>query len=391
MNDSRRVVLKPGREKALHNRHPWIFSGAIDSFPVFENGEIFPVYSSHGKFLAKAYFHTENSICGRVLTFLDEPIECTIDQRITEAISHREKMFDREKTNCFRLINAEGDGLPGLVVDMYDDLAVVQINTHGMHRLKSLITEKLKTKLILRGIYEKSHSGARQREGLSDSLNPLYGNCPKEILVKENGVLFLVAIEEGQKTGLFLDQREMRQLIYRLSKNKRVLNCFSYTGGFSLFALKGGAEYVTSVDSSEGACRYAMENTSLNHIPLEQHEVVKSDVFDYLRNPHPPFDLVILDPPAFAKKRQDVNEACRGYKEINRRVLEKMPPDSYLLTCSCSHFIDENLFQNIVFQAAIEAKREAVICSRHIQAIDHPVSLFHPEGEYLKGLLLHIH
>ncbi len=389
MSDQK-VTLKPGKEKALRNRHPWIFSGAVDSMPAFENGEILPVYSASGEFLAKAYFHPENSICGRVLTFIDEPIENAIDQRITEAIALRERMFDREKTNCFRLINAEGDGLPGLIIDIYDDLAVVQINTHGMHRLKPLIVEKLKAKLKLRGIFEKSHSAARRQEGLSDSLGSLYGECPKEMLVKENSVLFLVAIEEGQKTGFFLDQREMRQLIYRLSKSKRVLNCFSYTGGFSLFALKGGAEFVTSIDNSEGACRYAMENTLLNHIPLSQHEVIKADVFDYLKSPKQPFDIVILDPPAFAKKRQDVNAACHGYKEINRRILEIMSPDSYLLTCSCSHFIDEDLFQQVVFQAAIEAKRDAVICSRHIQAADHPVSLFHPEGKYLKGLLLHI-
>ncbi len=385
-----KIVLKPGREKALRNRHPWIFSGAIDSAPPFENGEVLPVYSSHGEFLAKAYFHTENSLCGRVLTFVDEPIETAIEKRMSEAIALREKMFDREVTNCFRLINAEGDGLPGLIVDIYDDLAVIQINTHGMERLKPLVSEKLRTKLKLRGIYEKSHSSARRHEGLPDSLGVLYGECPKEMLVKENGILFLVGIEQGQKTGFFLDQREMRQLICRLSQNKRVLNCFSYTGGFSLFALKGGAQFVASIDSSEGACRYAKENTLLNHIPLDRHEVVQADVFEYLQNPKQPFDLVILDPPAFAKKRHDINDACRGYKEINRRVLERMPPSSYLLTCSCSHYIDENLFQQLIFQAAIEAKREAVICSRHIQAADHPVSLFHPEGEYLKGLLLHI-
>ena len=386
----RHVVLKPGKEKALRNRHPWIFSGAVASSPSFENGEVLPVYSSSGEFLAKAYFHLENSICGRVLTFMDEPIENAIEQRIAEATLLREKMFDREKTNCFRLINAEGDGLPGLIVDIYDDLAVVQINTYGMERLKPIILEKLKDKLKLRGIYEKSHSSARRQEGLPDLLTPLYGDCPKEILAKENGISFLVGIEEGQKTGFFLDQREMRQLIHRISKNKRVLNCFSYTGGFSLFALKGGAASVTSIDSSEGACRYAMENTLLNHIPLTQHTVVQSDVFDYLRNAKEQYDIVILDPPAFAKKRQDINDACRGYKEINRRVMQMMPPDSYLLTCSCSHFIDEDLFQQVLFQAAIEAKREAAICSRHIQAADHPVSLFHPEGEYLKGLLLHI-
>lgn len=390
MDNQRRVVLKPGREKALRNRHPWIFSGAIASFPVFENGEVLPVYSDSGGFLAQAYFHNENSISGRVLSFLDEPIENAIDKRIAEAVALRERMFDREMTNCYRLINAEGDWLPGLIVDVYDEFAVVQINTHGMERLKSLIVEKLKNRVKLRGIYERSQSGARRQEGLPDSVGSLFGECPKEILVKENGLSFLVSIEEGQKTGFFLDQREMRQLISRLGKNKRVLNCFSYTGGFSLFALKGGATSVTSIDSSEEACRYAMENTLLNHIPLTQHKVIKEDVFDYLKNCKEPFDVAILDPPAFAKKRGDVNDACRGYKEINRRVFEMMPPDSYLLTSSCSYFIDENLFQQVVFQAAIEAKREVAICSRHIQATDHPVSLFHPEGEYLKSLLLHI-
>lgn len=390
MDNERRVVLKPGRDKALLNRHPWIFSGAVASFPTFENGEILPVYSDKGGFLAQAYFHNENSISGRVLSFTDAPIENTIDERIAQAISLREQMFDRLSTNCYRLINAEGDGLPGLIVDIYDEFAVMQVNTHGMQRLKSIIVSKLIAKLKLRGIYERSHSGARRQEGLPDALGSLYGECPKDILVKENGLSFLVCIEQGQKTGFFLDQREMRQLILRLSKDKHVLNCFSYTGGFSLFALKGGAVSVTSVDSSAEACRYAMENTLLNHIPLDRHRVIEADVFDYLKNCKQRFEIVILDPPAFAKKRQDINEACRGYKEINRRAFEIMPPDSYLLTCSCSYFIDENLFQQVVFQAAIEAKREVVICSRHIQAPDHPVSLFHPEGTYLKGLLLHI-
>jgi 23S rRNA (cytosine1962-C5)-methyltransferase len=390
MNDQRRVVLKPGRDKALRNRHPWIFSGAIESAPPFENGDVLPVYSSPGEFLALAYFHKENSISGRVLTFLDEPVENALEQRISEAIALRSKMFDRELTNCYRLINAEGDGIPGLIVDVYDDLAVLQINTWGIERLKGLILQKLSSKLKLRGIYEKSQSSARRQEGLPDAVGALFGQCPKEMLVKENGILFLVGVEDGQKTGFFLDQREMRRLVGRLCKNKRVLNCFSYTGGFSLFALKGGAESVTSIDSSEEACRYAMENTLLNHFPLAQHEVIRADVFDYLKHNKDSFDIVILDPPAFAKKRQDVNDACRGYKEINRRSFEMMPPNSYVLTSSCSHYIDEDLFQQLIFQAAIEAKREAAICSRHVQATDHPISLFHPEGGYLKSLLLHI-
>lgn len=386
----RRVILKPGRDKSVRNRHPWIFSGAIASFPAFQTGEVLPVHSSSGEFLAQAYFHDQNSISGRILTFLDEPINKALENRLIEAIAFRKSLFHPEGTNCYRLVNAEGDGLAGLIVDLYDDIAVLQINTHGMEALKPLIVRTLVSSLTLRGIYEKSQSAARALEGLPSHSGLLYGECDKEVIVKENGILFIVDIERGQKTGLFLDQRQMRQLVGSLAQGKRVLNCFSYTAGFSLFALKGGAHAVTSVDSSERACHYARENTLLNHFDSSRHEILCEDVFSYLRAPSLPFDLVILDPPAFAKKRSDVDEACRGYKEINRLCLQKMPPRSYLLTSSCSHFVDERLFGQLLFQAAIEAKREVKICSRHLQAPDHPLSLFHPEGNYLKSLLLYL-
>jgi len=390
MNDVRKVVLKQGREKSLRNRHPWIFSGAVDSFPEFQNGEVLPVHSSSGEFLAKAYFHAQNSISGRVLTFLDEPISQAVTRRLLEAIQLRKGLFDPDVTNCYRLVNAEGDGLAGLVIDIYDDVAVIQISTYGMEALKPLIVQILNAQLRLQGIYEKSQSAARRQEGLSNFSGLLSGECPQEVIVKENGTLFVVDIEEGQKTGLFLDQRQMRQLTQTLSSGRRVLNCFSYTAGFSLFALKGGALSVTSIDSSQKACDCARANTHLNPTLKNRHEIVCEDVFGFLKNKELPFNLIILDPPAFAKKKQDVNEACRGYKEINRLCLQKMPPSSYLLTSSCSHFIDENLFGQLIFQAAVEANREAVICSSHIQALDHPVSLFHPEGRYLKSLLLYV-
>lgn len=386
----RRVVLKPGKEKALLNRHPWIFSGAIATQPPFENGEILPVYSFSGTFLAQAYFHQDNSLAGRVLAFNQDPIRQVIEQRLSEAIAFRRQLFSDHSSNAYRLINAEGDYLPGLVIDLYDDVAVIQFNTCGMERLKPLIVELLKTKISLRGIYEKSHSTARQKEGLPDSKGVLFGECPKEVLVNENGVAFLSAVQEGQKTGFFLDQREMRQKIMQLSEGKRVLNCFSYSGGFSLFALKGGARHVISVDSSAEACRLAHENTLLNNFDNNAHQVVQADVFDYLKTADLDVDIAILDPPAFAKRRQDVESACRGYKEINRLAMQKLPPNAMLLTSTCSHFIDENLFQQLLFQAALEAKREVKICSHHIQALDHPVSLFHPEGKYLKSFLLRI-
>jgi 23S rRNA (cytosine1962-C5)-methyltransferase len=386
----RRVVLKPGKEKAVLKQHPWIFSGAIASFPSYENGEVLSVYSATGQFLAKAYFHNQNSIAGRILTFVDEPIEAAIETRLDRAIALRDRMFDREKTNAFRLVNAEGDEMPGLIADLYDDVLVLQINTVGMALLTPMLVELFCKKLPLKGIFEKSVSQSRRLEGLIDRQGVLFGECPKEVLVKENGLLFLVPIQEGQKTGFFLDQREMRQIIAKHSLDKKVLNCFSYTGGFSLFALHAGATHVTSVDSSEMACHIARENTILNHLNVEQHRVVIADVFDFLKSDPLDYDLVILDPPAFAKKRSDVSQACRGYKELNRLALEKLPKGALLLTCSCSHFVEPALFQNLLFQAALEAKRSVKIVSRHSQASDHPISLFHPEGDYLKSLLLHI-
>lgn len=386
----KRVVLKPGKEKALLKQHPWIFSGAVAALPIFENGDILSVYSSDGQFLAKAYFHTQNSIAGRILTFVDEPIENAIEKRLDRAIALRERLFDRQMTNAFRLINAEGDELPGLIADLYDDVLVLQIHTFGMAKLRPLLVELLSKKLKVKGILEKSLSPARRLEGLSDCQEILYGDCPKEILVKENGILFLVPIQEGQKTGFFLDQREMRLSVAKHALGKKVLNCFSYTGGFSLFALHAGAACVTSVDSSDVACHIARENTLLNHLNVQQHTIHNCDVFDFLQSDPLLYDLIILDPPAFVKKRADVTPGCRAYKELNRRALEKMPKGSLLLTCSCSHFIDSSLFQNLLFQAALEVKRSVKIIARHLQAADHPVSLFHPESDYLKSLLLHV-
>ena len=385
----KRVVLKPGREKALLKQHLWIFSGAIQKLPECENGEILPVFSSEGRFLAYAYFHTTNSIAGRILTFEDEPIEVSLEKKLKAAISMRHALFNPEETNAMRLINAEGDAVAGLIADLYDDVLVLQIQTAGMDRLRPLLVKLFTQMLPLRGIYEKSNSSARMQEGLGEAQGVLYGDCPKEVLIKENGLLFLVPIHEGQKTGFFLDQREMRQSITEHVYGKRVLNCFSYTGGFSLFALQAGAKSVCSVDSSPSACHIAQENVRLNHFDVSRHRTVNADVFAFLKTEPLDYDLIILDPPAFAKRRQDVPAACTAYKEINRLAMEKGGVGSLLLTCSCSYFIETSLFQNLLFQAALEAKRFIKILSRHLQAKDHPISLFHPEGEYLKGFLLH--
>ena len=292
-----------------------------------------------------------------------------------------------ENCTAYRLINAEGDGIPGLVADIYGKVVVLQATTCGIEKLKESIVEILIKLLAPSSIYEKSQGKAREQEGLESSEKLLYGKKIDEVQIEENGIKFLVRPEAGQKTGFFLDQREMRALVMRHAQGRRVLNCFSYTGGFSLAALKGGAQSATSIDICADALALAERNCALNDF---SHTVVKQDVFDYLKESTLPFDLVILDPPAFAKKRSDVMNACRGYKEINRLAIQKMPPGSLLLTSSCSHYIDETLFQNLLFQAAHEAGRTVKILSRHHNAFDHPLSLYHPEGHYLKSLLLYI-
>ncbi len=389
---SKEVVLKPGKEKSLLKRHPWIFSGAIASLPLVENGEVFSVFSSTGEFLAKGYFHGQNSISGRVLTFSDQPVEEALHDAIDRALALRKACLSGQETDCFRLINAEGDGIPGLVVDQYDRILVLQINTCGIERLKNKIIEMLVHKCSPEAIYEKSFSSARRQEGLADFQGWVYSKHSSDLVVREHGALFQISLEKGQKTGFFLDQREMRKKIGELSQGKRVLNCFSYSGGFSIYALRAGAAHVTSVDSSPEALDLAQKNTVLNQINPYTHEIVEADVFDFLRETSDRYDLIILDPPAFAKKKGDQIPACAGYKEINRLAFEllKRCPSHFplLLTCSCSHFIDEGLFQNVVFQAAIDAGSDAQILSKHIQAPDHPISLAHPEGQYLKSLLI---
>jgi 23S rRNA (cytosine1962-C5)-methyltransferase len=378
-----RVVLKPGKEKSLIQRHPWIFSGAIASRPAHQAGDIFQVYSSQGVLLGSGYFHPENSIAGRMLTFSQQdPLEA-IRQKLQSALELRNALA---ATDAKRLINAEGDGLPGLIVDQYKDVLVMQIHTAGIERLKSFLVQELVRLLKPKAIYEKCTAAARRQEGLSDAKGLLYGTETPEVVITEHGISYIVSILEGQKTGFFLDQREMRKKILELSSGKRVLNCFSYTGGFSLAALKGGAQLVHSVEISEEACKLAHRN---NFDP-GRHTIFQADAFDFLRFKPLDYDIIILDPPAFAKKRADIVMASKGYREINRLAIQKIPSQSLLLTCSCSSYIDPTLFQQLIFQSAADAQREVRIIGRHIQAPDHPTSIYHPEGVYLKSFLCYI-
>jgi 23S rRNA (cytosine1962-C5)-methyltransferase len=387
----KKVILKKGKERSLEvNRHPWIFSGAIDSYSAgMQPGDQAFVYGSQGQFLAQAYFQMENSLCGRVLSFDQKPIEQVIREKIQNAWNLRLAIIDMSHTTCFRLINAEEDGLPGLIVDYYDKVLVLQISTSGMQKLCSCVVENLVQVIHPRSIYEKSTSRARAQEGLPPQEGLLYGEEVLEQTVLENGIPFVISVVDGQKTGFFLDQKEMRKKIGELSKGRKVLNCFSYSGGFSLYALHGKASHVTSVDICSKATSLCQKNSDMGNFSQEVHSIYQEDVFSFLqREEMSSYDLIILDPPAFAKKRQEVESATHGYRKINQAVLTTCKPGTILLTCSCSYFMDMGLFQQVLFQAASGAKREVKILSKHIQSLDHPISLYHPEGEYLKSLLL---
>lgn len=386
----RKAVLKPEKEKSLERRHPWIFSGAVASLPGdAAPGELLPVYSHEGKWLALAYFHPGHSLAGRIVSFEEAPIETVIRDRIGKAVLLRTEMFDTEKTNGYRLINAEGDGLPGLVVDRYGDVFVLQITTQGMERLRPIIIKCLQEKLSPRGLYEKSRGQGRMLEGLEEKEGNLWGNTPDEVEILENGHRFIVSLKDGQKTGFFFDQREMRSWVASRAKRKKVLNCFAYSGGFSIAALTGGALHVDSVDTCPYAAALAEKNVACNGHGSNRHTFYQEDVFSYLmKNDLSSYDIIILDPPAFAKKRSDVDNACRGYKQLMRQVMQSAKQGALLLTCSCSYYIDESLFQNIAGQAACEAGRSAAVIGTHIQASDHPYHLAHPEGRYLKSLIL---
>jgi 23S rRNA (cytosine1962-C5)-methyltransferase len=385
----RAVILKKNRDKPIRQRHHWIFSGAVQTLPDFEDGEILSVVSSEGEILGSAYFNRKSAIIGRMLAFDRTPPLLAVEQRITEALAMRRKLVE-PGTNAQRLVNAEGDGLPGLIVDRYNDVLVVQIATLGMERLKPVIVDHLIRALAPRSIHEKSDQPVRREEGLPDFEGLLYGEDIQTVEIREDGLRFLVEIRGSQKSGFYLDLREMRKLVRSLAEGRRVLNCFCYTGGFSVAALAGGAAAVDSVDSSEPAISLARRNLLLNGFSESGNIFMTADVFGFLRREMPAYDFVILDPPAFAKKKTDVVAACRGYKDINRLAFKKTGAKGLLLTLSCSHFVDEALFRQVVFQAAAEAGRDARIIQKHRQAYDHPINIYHPESEYLKGFLLHV-
>lgn len=386
MQIATRLSLKKGKERPILQRHHWIYSGAIAQFP--SEGDLAEVFASTGEKLGLALLNPGHSISGHMIAFGDESLEEALRKRIAAAAALRRTWFDPSKTNAYRLINAEGDGIPGLIADLYDDILVIQISHPGIDKLKEKIVSLLIEICRPKAIIEKSTSFLRKKEGMGESRSQLYGDPVSEVEILENGLRYSVDFVEGQKTGLFLDQREMRALVRDLSKNRRVLNCFSYTGGFSIAALAGGAAHVDSVESSAKCGPRTEKNLQLNG--LSNHRFIQADVFDFLKTSEWNYDLVILDPPAFVKKRNDVPRAFRAYKDMNQHAMKKMAPNTLLLTCSCSYHVEEELFQNILFRAADEAKRNVRIIGRHRLALDHPISIFHPESSYLKSFLLAI-
>jgi len=382
------LELKSGREKSVINRHPWLFSGAVKTFPKAQNGDIIAVCDNKAKVLGYGFYSPNSQIVCRFFHFgVEEDIRSKEFwlSKFKRAYSLRKDLVITQNTNAFRLVHAEGDFLPGIVCDIYKDTAVLQILVKGTEKLVEIYVECLKD-LGINYVYAKTKTSSHEIENIVQT-GWLTANGETMIEILENGIKFIVDIEKGQKTGFFIDQRENRQLLRDLSKGKKVLNTFSYTGGFSAYAIKGGASLVHSVDISKDAIRLCEENIALNS-PTTIHGSCVADCFDYLKTTEEMYDIIVLDPPAFAKNAKSVPNACRGYKELNMMGIKKVKSGGLIMTYSCSQNIDKVLFQKIVFGAAADVGRNVKILKHLEQPMDHPVNIFHPEGEYLKGLLL---
>jgi 23S rRNA (cytosine1962-C5)-methyltransferase len=400
------VKLKPGREKPLLRRHPWIFSGAIGRVDEdIANGQTVEVVDSNGNFLAKGAFSPQSQIRVRVWSWDSEvPVkEGFFRGRLSNAFTARQDILDTRDTDAYRLVHGESDGLPGLIVDRYGDCLVVQSLSSGSEYWLETIVDLLVALTGDKRIYERSDADVRELEGLPQRAGRLYpsksglwqtGESDSAIVeIIENGIRFRVDVLRGHKTGFYLDQRDNRARVGRLAQNREVLDCFSYTGGFTLACLAGGAAEVTAVDSSADALALAHENLELNGYNLHQLSMIQGDVFQVLRSFRDQarsFDLIILDPPKFAPTAAQAQQAARGYKDINLLAFKLLRPGGLLATFSCSGGISADLFQKIVAGAALDAAVEAQIIERLSQGPDHPVSLHFPEGAYLKGLICRV-
>ena len=391
----KKVYLKPGKEESLKRFHPWVFSGAIariEGEP--EEGEIVDVFTSKKEFIACGHYQV-GSIAVRVLTFTQQEIDRDFwRQKLQVAKDLRVALglIGNPENNTYRLVHGEGDNLPGLIIDVYDHTAVVQAHSAGMHVFRMEIAEALSEVMgdIVQNIYYKSETTLPFKADLLARENGFIKGGNPENVAMENGLKFHVDWLKGQKTGFFVDQRENRHLLERYSKGRNVLNMFCYTGGFSFYAMRGGANLVHSVDSSAKAIDLTNENVQLNFPGDPRHQAFAEDAFKFLDRMGDQYDLIILDPPAFAKHRDAVRNALRGYTKLNAKAFEKIRPGGILFTFSCSQVVNKDNFRNAVFTAAAQSGRSVRILHQLTQPGDHPVNIYHPEGEYLKGLVLYV-
>jgi 23S rRNA (cytosine1962-C5)-methyltransferase len=395
MSDSiTKIILKPGKEQSLKRFHLWIFSGAVGKVPgSLKEGDLVAVYSHEDEFLGIGHYQI-GSIAIRIITFKKEVIDCNFWKNKIESAWNLRKSLgftDSRETNVFRLVNAEGDGMPGLVIDYYNETAVMQTHSIGMYLIRDELVKVLQEVLgaRLKAVYDKSAKTLPFKADISPEDGYLLGKSG-ETEVLENGLKFKVDWESGQKTGFFIDQRENRLLVQKYAHNRDVLNMFCYTGGFSFYAMKGGARLVHSVDASASAIELTNTNVELNFENDPRHESFVADGFEYLKNIQDKYDLIILDPPAFAKHRDTLPQALKGYKRINTRAFEQIRSGGILFTFSCSQVVTKDKFREAVFSAAAIAGRNVRILHQLAQPTDHPINIFHPESEYLKGLVLYV-
>ncbi len=384
------LTLKLGSELHLQNRHHAVHRTSVQIMPICENGAIVEVRDSEGRFLAYATINTRSYLCARAFAFEQGDPMAMLRRLIKRSIELRERMPSLRNCEAVRLVNAEGDSIPGLIVDRYGDVLVMQCTTVGMDRIRAWIADLLLELVHPKAIYEKSSGPARIKEGLPEREAWIRGTADDTVTVTERGTKFLISLRGSQKTGLFLDQREMRSLVEEYAAGQTVLDLCSYVGGFAFSALRGGAIAADAVDYDPEATMRAKEHALLNGIDASRFGTYTEDAFDFLRRRPLPraYDFIILDPPAFAKRSTDLELAKHTYTDLNRMAMEHLPPSGLFLTCSCSYQITPEIFQTIVFHAARQCGRSVRILQRHHHAYDHPVNIYHPETDYLKSMLL---
>ena len=388
----KKLLLKRGKEESLLRFHPWVFSGAIQQADKgLTEGEVVRVLTNNGDFIAIGHYQA-GSIAVRVLSFRDVPIDDAFwHSRLKSALEMRHSIgiADNPDNNTYRLVHGEGDHLPGLIIDVYGPTAVMQAHSVGMHNSRIQIAEQLMDVMEgrIENIYYKSETTLPFMDDMENGF--LYGGSDNNTAV-ENGLMFYVDWLRGQKTGFFVDQRDNRSLLEKFAKDKHVLNMFCYTGGFSFYAMRGGAKLVHSVDSSAKAIELTNSNVALNFPGDPRHQAFCEDAFKYLDQAGNQYDLIILDPPAFAKHRGALHNALKGYTRLNNKALQKIQPGGILFTFSCSQVVTKDQFRNAVFTAAAQARRKVRILHQLHQPADHPINIYHPEGEYLKGLVLYV-